>query len=167
MMFANSLISDIIQTTFEANVERGSGDAMLVCFRDEMDYSEEEGYRHSYLLLQRPTNYTRVLSAKSWDVIPVDDLEHSEDGECYPKDGKSYAEGSSVWTELCYHDSGWRQDGVYKFISTSKIRGIGYYFYSADNRPNWFKILRPGIQLVSLVQDGPTKEIIKELCSGK
>lgn len=100
--------------------------AFVVSFSTRIDHDKEEGYRHMDLVLYAECNYVNVYSRERWDVIPLEDLEYNEeDDESYVKKGKDYVKGSTPWTLLCSHDSGWTS-AVENFLSTNASKLNSY-----------------------------------------
>lgn len=99
--------------------------AMLLSFRTELGPAED-GYRFFDVLIYAPENYVTVWTRTRWDVIPETDLEDdAESGEVYPKKGKGYVKGETVWQKIADHDSGWR-DGVGRALSTAGLSGFSH-----------------------------------------
>lgn len=143
-MHYTQILSNIICSTVEKEIERHSYKALEITFRARIDYDREDGYRFVDLLIYRPTNYTKVYCRSRWDIITSDDLIY-EDGESFIKAGsKGYQKGETGWALLADHDSGWRMDGVERFINSNAdvVTGLDSSF------TNWYKVLdRPDYKL--------------------
>jgi hypothetical protein len=92
---------------------------MLVSFGVPIEYDKEEGYRYLDLVIYGPMNYVGVFVRDRWTIIPLQDLEYTEDGDARVKQGRSYRSGTSEWKRLSYHDSGWRE-AVQTFIHQNR-----------------------------------------------
>lgn len=101
--------------------------AFVVEFSTSIDHDKEEGYRYVDLVIYAECNYVNVYARERWNVIPLEDLEYNEEeDDTYVKPGKDYVEGSSPWTLLCSHDSGWTS-AVQEFLSQNarKLQTFG------------------------------------------
>lgn len=140
------LVTKVIVQTFEEKVGKfqtkkgpSAQQALLLKFSIRVDHDKEEGYRQLEMLIYGPFNYVGVFTRETWNVIPLEDLEYNEaEDESFVKPGKDYQKGASEWLKVCYHDSGWRTDGVHRilFENRDKIQGFnGPSFYEVVDVP--------------------------------
>jgi hypothetical protein len=98
--------------------------AFVMEFGLTLDYDKEEGHRNLVVALYACNNYVNVYTRETWDVIPLEDLEYSEeDDESYVKPGKDYQKGKSPWTLVVSHDSGWTS-GVRNILQDKRINTL-------------------------------------------
>lgn len=105
----DDMLATVVCSEFARRVgKRMPSRALLIPMHTSVDFDKEEGYRFIDLLLWAPANYVAVLARRRWTVIPLDDLDYDEHGECFVKEGRDYTHGESKWHLLAYHDSTWR-----------------------------------------------------------
>lgn len=121
----HNLVADLIIEAFLDKVGKNQpGKALLVSFSKKINYNTEEGYRQYDLLIQAPMNYVGVFYRECWDVIPLEALVETDDGDTEAT--TDYTKGESPWQSLCYHDSGWREEGVQEFLRNHKKDILGF-----------------------------------------
>lgn len=130
---SDNLLADIICMTaekelFPRRAHRGIAQpdkAMLVSFRT-FRHDNDTIYHHADLLIWAPTNYVQVWKREWW----------TPRIEGVPK-------GETLWTKLSDHDSGWREDGVRRFIRSYELATFGgplmWEWYSIIDVPEWLK----------------------------
>lgn len=106
--------------------------ALRIRFKTSIDHDKEQGYRFLDAVIYAPMNYVQVWVRKSWNVIPIEDLEYDDEGDACIKPGKDYIEGSGPWEMIADHDSGWTDairdifNGKYGNILTFSSLGHWY-----------------------------------------
>ncbi len=109
-----SIFATVLNATFEEKCGKWQADkpapkAFQIQFALGINHETEDGYRTLEIALFAPHNYVQVWVRKTWEVIPLDDLEYAE-GECIgTKPGKEYRKGASEWRKVADHDSCWRE----------------------------------------------------------
>lgn len=145
-----NIVSSIICSTFETAIGRWQArqekqqHAMLVSFKQSIDYEVEDGYRFLDIFIYAPTNYVGVLARHRWTVIPLDELDDSDDSCLKP--GCDYRIGNTNWKIASYHDSCWNSDGVQSIIRMNKntintisFNGSGWY-QKIEMTKEWIEI---------------------------
>jgi len=139
MNIPNSILTTIITETFEKEVGRNQTTkgqkALLVSFRLPINTDKEDGYRCLELLVYGPMNYVGVYVRQTWDIISLDDLDFDDDGDGCPKPGKDYVKTTTAWEQICYHDSGWRTDGIDRIIQMYEDQILGL------KGPRWYQVV--------------------------
>lgn len=140
----SQMLTDVIGLTFKEKVGKGNTEkALKISMHTKVDHDKEDGYRYLDLVVYGPCNYVGVYIRERWCVIPLEDLEDTDDGDTEVKPGKDYNEGQSEWTKICYHDSGWRSaisDLLFK--KRDDIRSFaGNDFYEVIDVPEEIKSL--------------------------
>lgn len=106
--------------------------AMFIDFSRNIDYDNEEGYRHFHILIYAPANYVQVWVKETWDV---------------GKKGKKWEKGESKWQLICDHDSEWRstiQSFMHRYRDEISTAPTPWKFVGMDKVPAMTKDAREG-----------------------
>jgi len=119
-----SILESIICNTFDKFVGRGTGKAMDIRFRLNINHEKEEGYRHLNIRIYAPNNYVAVLVKEDWNVIPTEDLiwDEEEEDNFIDKNSKGYVKGETEWQLVSFHDSCLRSDGIHDILWKNRER---------------------------------------------
>lgn len=149
-MIAQSLLTKVLVQTFEEKAGKfqihskdGQRRALKTTFSLSIDHDKEEGYRHLDVVIYGPMNYIGVVARERWTVVPLEGLEDDDDGGLKP--GYDYTDGATPWKLYCYHDSGWRTDGIDEILKEYGSRIIGF------TGPSFYQVVEVPPEIEALI----------------
>jgi hypothetical protein len=133
-----SLLREVICQTFETERHTGAlygparpNKAMIIGFRcsrlsgpgmpEEKEGEEDQYYWGKDLLIYAPTNYVQVWWRDRWNPA-----------------FEGFQAGTTEWEKLSDHDSGWREDGVARFLERYEDKLL---VFSGPQLGRWYSIV--------------------------